>query len=431
MARRRNTDRDQPDLFSILDGEGSGEQSGDTSDRSGRVQPAPGAATGMDTGRSRRRSSRTRQPGSASRSRSWPTRWAPNRWPSGRSGHGEHPDYLTKVGLLNTAMASAKEIVLSEQLYELIPEPQDPPNETTATPPSLDRSQVPWDQRWTRTQYRSDPSEQIEDLVAQIWPDPDFSAVFRIKAGLPPGGPRGGSPGTAGPSRGPAGRRTGSAGVQRPAPRRPARAVTPQASLFDEPADQPTDPRSIDPGGQPLPPPVQTTPEITAAPTPPAPTADLPQRGRGGAAAGAGGISHRHRLSCQHPHTGALGAKARVRANIAAIELLDALRDGRPSRHRRRAGRARRVVRLGRGTRGIRSAQRHLHRRAPTAARPADRGAVPAGRSLRPQCALHRPRSGRRHLAGLCATPDSPEAGFSNRVAAAAHSSGMRPTMRS
>ena len=70
-----------------------------------------------------------------------------------------------------------------EQLYELIPEPQDPPNETTATPPSLDRSQVPWDQRWTRTQYRSDPSEQIEDLVAQIWPDPDFSAVFRIKAG--------------------------------------------------------------------------------------------------------------------------------------------------------------------------------------------------------------------------------------------------------
>jgi hypothetical protein len=96
---------------------------------------------------------------------------------------GEHPDYLTKVGLLNTAMASAKEIVLSEQLYELISEPQDPPNETTETPPSLDRSQVPWDQRWNRTQYRNGPSEQIEDLVAQTWPDPDFSAVFRIKAG--------------------------------------------------------------------------------------------------------------------------------------------------------------------------------------------------------------------------------------------------------
>jgi hypothetical protein len=96
---------------------------------------------------------------------------------------GEHPDYLTKVGLLNTAMAAAREIVLNNELYELISEPQDPSGETTETPPSLDRSHVPWDQRWTRTQYRSDPGEQIEGLVAQIWPAPDFSAVFRIKAG--------------------------------------------------------------------------------------------------------------------------------------------------------------------------------------------------------------------------------------------------------
>ena len=88
MARRRNTDRDQPDLFSILDGEGSGEQSGDTSDRSGRVQPAPGAATGMDTGAvgdvPRGRGSQDQPTDRAS----WPTRWAPNRWPSGRSGPG-------------------------------------------------------------------------------------------------------------------------------------------------------------------------------------------------------------------------------------------------------------------------------------------------------------------------------------------------------
>lgn len=96
---------------------------------------------------------------------------------------GQHPDYTTKVGLLNTAMLAAKEIVLSNELYELIPEPQDPSDETAETAPDLDRRQVPWDQRWTRTQYRSDPSDQIEDLVAQIWPDPVFSAVFRIKAG--------------------------------------------------------------------------------------------------------------------------------------------------------------------------------------------------------------------------------------------------------
>lgn len=95
--------------------------------------------------------------------------------------HGDHPDYLTKVGLLNTATAQAKEIVLNNELYEQIPEPPEPPTQPeTETLP--DRSQVPWDQRWTHTAYRSDPSEQIEDLVAAIWPDPDFSAVFRIKA---------------------------------------------------------------------------------------------------------------------------------------------------------------------------------------------------------------------------------------------------------
>jgi hypothetical protein len=96
--------------------------------------------------------------------------------------HGEHPDYMTKVGLLNTAMASAKEIVLNNELYELIPEPQEP--QTDPEPLILlDRSQVPWDQRWIHTQYRTDPSAQIEALAAAIWPDPDFSAVFRIKAG--------------------------------------------------------------------------------------------------------------------------------------------------------------------------------------------------------------------------------------------------------
>ena len=53
----------------------------------------------------------------------------------------------------------------------------------TEPEPIPDRSQVPWDQRWTRTYYRSEPSQQIEDLVARVWPDPDFSEVFRIKAG--------------------------------------------------------------------------------------------------------------------------------------------------------------------------------------------------------------------------------------------------------
>lgn len=94
--------------------------------------------------------------------------------------HGEHPDYLTKVGLLNTATASAKEIVLANQLYELIPPPPEP-QEQNLEPPSGEA--LPWTQRWTRTQYRTEPDETVEELVASLWPDPEFSALFRIKAG--------------------------------------------------------------------------------------------------------------------------------------------------------------------------------------------------------------------------------------------------------
>ena len=47
---------------------------------------------------------------------------------------GAHPDYLTTVGLLNTAMSAAKEIVLNKELYELIPQPADPPSELDASP---------------------------------------------------------------------------------------------------------------------------------------------------------------------------------------------------------------------------------------------------------------------------------------------------------
>lgn len=93
--------------------------------------------------------------------------------------HGDHPDYLTKVGLLNTATASAKDIVLSQQLYELIPPPPGDLDETRMP----DRSELAWGRRWTHTQYRTEPTEDHEDLVAAVWPSPEFSGLFRIKAG--------------------------------------------------------------------------------------------------------------------------------------------------------------------------------------------------------------------------------------------------------
>ena len=95
--------------------------------------------------------------------------------------HGEHPDYLTKVGLVNNATSQAKEIVLTQELYELIP-PEPDERDPESLPPVPDRSQVPWDRRWTHTQYRTEPTEDQVDLVAAVWPAPDFSDLFRIKA---------------------------------------------------------------------------------------------------------------------------------------------------------------------------------------------------------------------------------------------------------
>ena len=73
MARRRSADPNQPDLFSILDEEDGGDQSGDTPDRYRRLQPAPGAAAGMDAGRSARRSSRREAARISRQIADWPT----------------------------------------------------------------------------------------------------------------------------------------------------------------------------------------------------------------------------------------------------------------------------------------------------------------------------------------------------------------------
>lgn len=97
--------------------------------------------------------------------------------------HEQAPDYLTRVGLLNTARSQAMEIVLTNELYEQIPQENEPPDNPAPDPQTPPPGPVPWERRWTNTAHRSDPSEEIEDLAAAIWPAPDFSAVFRIKAG--------------------------------------------------------------------------------------------------------------------------------------------------------------------------------------------------------------------------------------------------------
>jgi len=95
--------------------------------------------------------------------------------------HGNQPDYLTQVGLINAARAQCQEIVLSEELYEQVPE------EDEETYPTGEWDESNWNRlpegneawavaaranpdRW-KTVFRSDPTEEIVEAVAALWPE--------------------------------------------------------------------------------------------------------------------------------------------------------------------------------------------------------------------------------------------------------------------
>ncbi len=107
-----------------------------------------------------------------------------------RNAHnGNQPDYLTQVGLINAARAQCQEIVLSEELYEQIPEEQDEETYSTGEWDESNWGQLPegneeWavaaranPDRWT-TVFRSDPTEEIVDAVAALWPE--RTATFQL-----------------------------------------------------------------------------------------------------------------------------------------------------------------------------------------------------------------------------------------------------------
>lgn len=100
--------------------------------------------------------------------------------------HGHHPDYLTKVGLINSARIAAREQILTSELYEQIPpgvDETDEDRDAIREEPAPVHDEIPWDRRWTDPDWRSEPSEATETLIEQIWPEPRFSMLFRIKAG--------------------------------------------------------------------------------------------------------------------------------------------------------------------------------------------------------------------------------------------------------
>lgn len=105
-----------------------------------------------------------------------------NEWR--RTHNGEFPDLFTKMGMINNSRLQAMEVVLNNELYELIPpEEEEPSTLWGEDQPIPDRSQTPWDQRWIIPELRTEPIETIEDLIAQMWPEPGYSDLFRIKAG--------------------------------------------------------------------------------------------------------------------------------------------------------------------------------------------------------------------------------------------------------
>ena len=96
--------------------------------------------------------------------------------------NGQTPSHATKVALLEAARKQAAQTVLNNELYELITTDETPPPWETLVQ-LLDGGQVGWAQRWTNPGYQSEPTEDLEALIDRLWPAPDFSGPFRIKAG--------------------------------------------------------------------------------------------------------------------------------------------------------------------------------------------------------------------------------------------------------
>ncbi len=99
-----------------------------------------------------------------------------------RNRNGKTPNHATKVALLEAARVQAAQTVLNNELYDLIATDKTTPSWETPDP-TQDPATVSWEQRWTNPALQSEPSEDLEALIDRLWPAPDFSGPFRIKAG--------------------------------------------------------------------------------------------------------------------------------------------------------------------------------------------------------------------------------------------------------
>jgi len=103
---------------------------------------------------------------------------------------GQVPDAMTHIGLIQAARAQCQEIVLSQELYEMVPVVEEdreltPREQQAANERFEEAEEREWaaaqsdPNRW-RTVYAPEPSEQTDEEVAMIWPE--RSIMFRVVA---------------------------------------------------------------------------------------------------------------------------------------------------------------------------------------------------------------------------------------------------------
>ncbi len=91
---------------------------------------------------------------------------------------GQYPDHATTVGLHATAMQNAREAIVREELYALIPQRSEDQQPHPPGPPVVQG--VPWENRWRDLRYRTPPSEAIEELAHHVWAE--RTPMFRVAA---------------------------------------------------------------------------------------------------------------------------------------------------------------------------------------------------------------------------------------------------------
>ncbi|MBS9535607.1 hypothetical protein KIH27_18635 [Mycobacterium sp. M1] len=108
---------------------------------------------------------------------------AVQNWPAHHNG--QLPDYLETVGLWESAIQNARSDLIRSELYDTIPEPElgELPTPSEATPPVV--TGIPWTDRWRHLRYRTiEPTDEMDDLVDQVWPPEQFSTMFRVVAAI-------------------------------------------------------------------------------------------------------------------------------------------------------------------------------------------------------------------------------------------------------